>query len=283
MDELDFYTKAEINAMFGVETTEDTGRDFYTKTEIIAKVGTPETSVLPADMLDFYTKSEVDSIPAITPEYSDTNKTTIILLDSDGNRTDQIQQFAPQTSNPLYGVKSFLQNNLSNKYDMVIGKDFMTGYTGGSPGVIQNYAFRNCTNLMHLEIYCTSTGDDTTFVNELGDEFCDGCTNLKSVVLPPSLRNIDFRTFAGCTALVGTMKLPNQIESIGSGAFRGCSGIQKFEIPASINFIHISAFRNCTALQEIVIDKPQDSIANAPWTWDDSAFNPANVTVTWTG
>lgn len=69
MDELDFYTKTEINAMFDVETTEDTGRDFYTKAEIIAKVGTPETPVLPADMLDFYTKSEVDSIPigAIPP------------------------------------------------------------------------------------------------------------------------------------------------------------------------------------------------------------------------
>lgn len=81
MDELDFYTKSEVNEKFGIETTEDTGRDFYTKSEIIEKVGTPETLVLPADMLDFYTKTEIDSI--VTSPYTmldfiqSTNRQTI--------------------------------------------------------------------------------------------------------------------------------------------------------------------------------------------------------------
>lgn len=68
MDEmqLDFYTKSEVNEIFGASETEDTGRDFYTKTEIETKFGTPETLVLPSDMLDFYTKTEIDSIP-VTP------------------------------------------------------------------------------------------------------------------------------------------------------------------------------------------------------------------------
>lgn len=70
---MDFYTKSEIDEKFGVTISSPSWRDLYTKTEIETNVGTPETLVLPADMLDFYTKTEIDSIPiqpAITwPEY----------------------------------------------------------------------------------------------------------------------------------------------------------------------------------------------------------------------
>ena len=70
---MDFYTKSEIDEKFGVTISSKSWRDLYTKTEIEANVGTPETLVLPANMLDFYTKTEVDSIPTQTtltwPEY----------------------------------------------------------------------------------------------------------------------------------------------------------------------------------------------------------------------
>lgn len=59
---MDFYTKSEIDEKFGVTISSPSWRDLYTKTEIETNVGTPETLVLPANMLDFYTKTEVDSI-----------------------------------------------------------------------------------------------------------------------------------------------------------------------------------------------------------------------------
>lgn len=61
---MDFYTKSEIDEKFGVTISSPSWRDLYTKTEIDANVGTPETLVLPANMLDFYTKTEIDSISA---------------------------------------------------------------------------------------------------------------------------------------------------------------------------------------------------------------------------
>ena len=210
-------------------------RDLYTKTEIEANVGTPEMLVLPADMLDFYTKTEIDSVPAVTPEYSDTDKTTVILLDSNGNRTDEIRQFSAAATNPLSAVRSFLQGQTSNKYDVVIGKDFMTGYTGGASGVIQNSGFVNCASMVNLEIYCTSTGQGTTYVNSLGGYFCQNCTSLKRVVFPSSLRNIGTACFYNCPLLEGTIKFPGSVETIGGISFFECSSVQKIEIPATYN------------------------------------------------
>lgn len=280
---MDFYTKTEIDEKFGVTISSPSWRDLYTKTEIEANVGTPEMLVLPADMLDFYTKTEIDSVPAVTPEYSDTDKTTVILLDSNGNRTDEIRQFSAAATNPLSAVRSFLQGQTSNKYDVVIGKDFMTGYTGGASGVIQNSGFVNCASMVNLEIYCTSTGQGTTYVNSLGGYFCQNCTSLKRVVFPSSLRNIGTACFYNCPLLEGTIKFPGSVETIGGISFFECSSVQKIEIPATITSIDRTAFRGCSTLQEIVIDKPQDSIANAPWTWNGSAYDPADVPVTWTG
>lgn len=283
---MDFYTKSEIDEKFGVTISSPSWRDLYTKTEIDANVGTPETLVLPAGMLDFYTKAEIDSVPEVTPEYSDTDKATVILLDSDGNRTDQIQQFSALNYNPVRDVKNFLNGNSANKYDVVLGKDFMENVISDpATDRIQNNGFQNCANIVNLEIYCTSTGNGTTYVNCLGSWFCKNCTSLKRVVLPPSLRHLYYGEFQGCT-LLDEIKFPSGLETIESSVFIDCTSIQKFEIPASVTSISKYAFGNCSALQEIVIDKPQDSIPDAPWTWYGGyygGFNPADVTVTWTG
>jgi hypothetical protein len=223
-----------------------------------------------------------------SPEYSDTDKTTVILLDSIGNRTDQIQQFSALNYNPLRDVKNFLKGNLSNKYDVVLGKDFMENVVSDpATDLIQNYGFEDCSNIVNLEIYCTSTGNGTTYVDHLGMRFCHNCTSLKRVVLPSSLQNFLYYEFWNCTSLEGTIKFPPNIKTIGSGAFATCTSVQKLEIPASIESINKRAFLQCSSLQEIVIDKPQDSIPDAPWTWSgpdsSGAYDPANVSVTWTG
>ena len=59
---MDFYTKTEVNAIFGKSAESNSRYDLYTKAEIDTNFGTPETLVLPSDMLDFYTKTEIDSI-----------------------------------------------------------------------------------------------------------------------------------------------------------------------------------------------------------------------------
>lgn len=108
MDELDFYTKSEVNEKFGIETTEDTGRDFYTKSEIIAKVGTPETLVLPADMLDFYTKTEIDSIV--------TNPYTMLDFIQSTNRQTINTGYIPNGNTRIEGIFMLFSNYAQGGY-----------------------------------------------------------------------------------------------------------------------------------------------------------------------
>lgn len=108
MDELDFYTKSEINDMFGVTETEETGRDFYTKAEIIEKVGTPETLVLPADMLDFYTKTEIDSI--VTTPY------TMLDFIQSTNRQTINTGYVPNENTRIEGIFMLFSNYTQSGY-----------------------------------------------------------------------------------------------------------------------------------------------------------------------
>lgn len=108
MNELDFYTKTEVNDMFGVTETEDTGRDFYTKSEIIAKVGTPETLVLPADMLDFYTKTEIDSIV--------TNPYTMLSFIQSTNRQTINTGYIPNENTRIEGIFMLFSNYTQSGY-----------------------------------------------------------------------------------------------------------------------------------------------------------------------
>lgn len=217
-----------------------------------------------------------------SPEYADTDKTTVILLDSNGNRTNHIEQFSAVSPNPLIYVKSYLNRWKPNYYDVVIGKDFLKEFTGGISGIISDGGLSTCTGITNLEIYCTSTGIGTSYVNSLGPRFCNGCTSLKKIILPTSLRNIDEACFAGCTSLNEIFKIPANVETIGYNSFSVCSSLTRIEIPASVTTIDKTAFFGCSSLREIVIDKPQDSIADAPWTWNKKVgFSPADVTVTW--
>lgn len=108
VNELDFYTKAEVNDMFGVTETEDTGRDFYTKAEIIEKVGTPETLVLPADMLDFYTKTEIDSIA--------TNPYTMLSFIQSTNRQTINTGYVPNENTRIEGIFMLFSNYTQSGY-----------------------------------------------------------------------------------------------------------------------------------------------------------------------
>lgn len=215
------------------------------------------------------------------PPYSDTDKATVILLDSNGERTDQIQQFSASEIAPLTDVRNTLGRNPSNNYDVILGEDFMTNYPSEERGVIQNLAFNGFKNLVGLEIYCTSAGQGSTYVYSLGAEFCANCTGLKHIVLPHSLRYIPYMSFYNCTSLEGTIKLPSLISDISHNAFGECSGIQKIELRENVTGVDKSAFANCSSLKEIKIYKPKDSIQNAPWTWNGSEYNPADVKITW--
>ncbi len=71
--------------------------------------------------------------------------------------------------------------------------------------------------------------------------------NLSEVVLPSTLRSINWGCFEDCTAL-RSVTLPEGLTTIGQNAFKGCTALTDFHIPDSVTEIQAFAFEGCTGL-----------------------------------
>jgi len=136
-------------------------------------------------------------------------------------------------------------------------------------------AFSGCSALTNITI--------PNSVTSIGSSAFSRCTNLTSITIPNSVTSIVSNVFFGCTglenitvasgnatyrsegnciiqrannALVLGCKnsiIPNNVTSIGSGAFEGCSALTSITIPDSVTSIGELAFRYCTGLTNITI------------------------------
>ena len=89
---------------------------------------------------------------------------------------------------------------------------------------------------------------------------------LNSVIIDnSSVTSIGSEAFRSCTGLT-SISIPDSVTTIGKQAFQGCSGLTSINIPDSVTSIDYGAFMNCTGLTgELVIP---DSVASI----GDSAF-----------
>lgn len=82
-----------------------------------------------------------------------------------------------------------------------------------------------------------------------------GCDFSGTLKLPPNLLVIGDEVFAGNKRLTGVLEIPEQVQSIGAGAFAGC-GIEKVIFPANLQSILSTnfggAFENCFNIGSIV-------------------------------
>ena len=60
--------------------------------------------------------------------------------------------------------------------------------------------------------------------------------------------------FSGCTGLK-SVTIPSSVKEIGGGAFSGCTGLKSVTIPSSVTEIGMWAFTGCTGLKSITVDK----------------------------
>ena len=65
---------------------------------------------------------------------------------------------------------------------------------------------------------------------------------------------------AASVAPSGIFSIPESIESIEYGAFKGCTGLTQVNIPSSVKIIRDKAFEGCTGLTQVTIPKSVDSI-----------------------
>ena len=124
-------------------------------------------------------------------------------------------------------------------------------------------AFANCILLKHINIPKSITKIyDEAFLSS-GIETIDfedgitaigynafGYTNIKSVILPKSLREISPGAFGSCTSLE-SITLNEGLVSIGNNALCGKSKLTEIVIPASVTDMGEEVFNYCNTLQAV--------------------------------
>jgi hypothetical protein len=88
-------------------------------------------------------------------------------------------------------------------------------------------------------------------VNVIYLEAVAGRTRLIDVKFCEGLREIQYRAFAGCTALVGPLRMPSSVRIIHEGAFEYCTALTEVMLQDGLKEIRIFAFWGCTALRRV--------------------------------
>ena len=84
-------------------------------------------------------------------------------------------------------------------------------------------------------------------ITRIGNRAFLGCTNLKEITIPGSVKEIGF-ICQSCDNL-RSVKIPNSVTTIGDYAFSSCVNLRSIEIPNSVTKIGEYAFGYCDSLR----------------------------------
>ena len=166
-----------------------------------------------------------------------------------------------------------------------------SGFTGDlripeSVTILYGRTFYGCSGLngnliLHdgLTFYKSSAGssNDRTFYN---------CGFQGELVLPANITDIPSNTFASCkfssiaefpneiisigdgafagnSRLTGVIVLPEELVSLGTGAFSGCSSLEGVVLPVDLGLLKSNAFYNCYGLNSIVCKATEPPIVQS--------------------
>ena len=174
----------------------------------------------------------------------------------------------------LYGELRLPDNLKTLKGRAFSGCNNITGSLTIPQGItnIYSFTFENCgfdgTLTMHNGIAAIETGafSGCHFKGELNlpkdlvvlsDNCFMGCDFSGELKLPENLRTIGNNVFGdpfsgSCWRLMGTLVIPDEVQSIGRGAFYGCRSLEGIVFPEGLESIQNEAFYMCTGIGSIV-------------------------------
>lgn len=174
----------------------------------------------------------------------------------------------------------------SNADDFEIQDGVLIKYNGSAANVVIP------EGVTSIDGYCAEE-DDCGFVGAF-----EGCTTLRTITLPKSLKSIEHSAFEGCENLIAinvdednitysssdgilydkkkrrlekcpcavtNVEIASSVEEIGSYAFSGCKKLKTVNLPENLYYVRWNAFENCKSLTEI-------EIPSSVWNVDTTAF-----------
>lgn len=88
-------------------------------------------------------------------------------------------------------------------------------------------------------------------MKSIGAEAFNGCSALKSIVLPEGMTLIKKWTFADCSSLVD-VTIPGTTTTLEFHAFKNCTSLRSVTIPNSVNTVD-APFYGCSSLSDIKV------------------------------
>ena len=101
--------------------------------------------------------------------------------------------------------------------------------------------------------YCIYQKPDETQYVEITDCDAEGTIEIPKEIKGIAVTSIGSEAFRGCSGLT-SIEIPAGVTSIGESAFYGCSGLKSIEIPAGVTSIGSEAFSGCSGLTSIVVE-----------------------------
>ena len=162
-------------------------------------------------------------------------------------------------------------------------------------GAIENYSFRNCSNLAEVEAPNTLKSIGTagfancknllkidlskTQVTYIGQYAFSYCMNLKEAILPENLTGLGSFAFWHCEKME-KINL-GRITSVSPYCFQYCTNLKNIEIPDSVTYIAERSFQCCSSLERLIIPSSVTSINLEAFMWDSAIQEiriPSSVT-----
>lgn len=249
--------------------------------------GATEIRSLIANDKTLWTKN----IPVI-PLVIDESKLTIFHLDSNDKRVDVAleTEIFTSTSGTDSVTRYIYASGDSGPFEIYFGKDWVAA---------NDYGITGSTIPPNSTVKIATFPDNLTTIQS--GLFMNSSALKKCVLTNTKLTTIPGGVFTNCYALEDLGIIPNTVTTtqggavqyasnlatiefadgentldIGAGTFVNCAGIQNMKLPSRTTSIASAAFPGST-IQNLIIDKPQDSISGYPW-------GAASIgTITWTG
>lgn len=183
-------------------------------------------------------------------------------------------------ANAFYFCSSLTGKLAIPKNVKTVGNDAFVGCSGFTSLVIPDNviaigyaAFNSCNGLTSIEVQTGNPNyysENNCLIERENKALIQGCN---TSIIPNDVKSIGGGAFRGCSELTGALVIPQGVTSISTWAFSGCSGFTSLSIPDSVKFIGMDAFYGCSGLTgEVVIP---DSVTKI---WGDVFFGCENIT-----